>query len=289
MRWVSGIVAARSPAVPTMMSCSAALLVLGSTGCSDSIRLSIGRTTELVENYSKDRDAVIFRGGRRYRLSSANGAELELGDEPAFSGPLDQLKTKGKKVVFPDGAKVDPEELESAHLVVHGDPLTRLESEGPNEHSERFLLGVSAGGTGFFQAIFRVRTLGPLYLEAGGMILPDMANGSVGFLVDTPIAARFTFYGGAGFGAAMLISSDYAACEGQNDPSCQGVVEVIDTLRIISGRVGIAYRLLESHFRLGLDAGVWYGWHVEDWQNGAPDDEDTILWPMAGLSVLYEL
>jgi len=289
MRWVSGIVAARSPAVPTMMSCSAALLVLGSTGCSDSIRLSIGRTTELVENYSKDRDAVIFRGGRRYRLSSANGAELELGDEPAFSGPLDQLKTKGKKVVFPDGAKVDPEELESAHLVIHGDPLTRLESEGPREHSERFLLGVAAGSTGFLQVIFRVRTLGPLYVEAGGMAVPEMGNASVGLLVDTPLTAYLTFYGGAGLGAAFATTRENYGCERQNDPSCQGELEVVDTLRIIYGRVGIGYRFLESHVRFGLDGGVWYGRSVEDWKTGAPDVEDTILWPMAGLSVLYEL
>ncbi len=250
--------------------------------------MSRPRTTELVQSYSKDRDAVIFRGARRYRLRSENRAELELGDEPAFSAPLDQLKTNGKKVVFPDGAQVDPEELESAHLVVHGEPLTRLESEGPYEHSERFLAGVSVGGTGFFQLIFRVRTFGPLYFEAGGMVLPDMMNGSVGLLVDTPLTGRLTIYGGGGVAAALLIGRNNDPCYRKNDASCEGPVEAVDTLTFLHGRVGIGYRLPESHFRLGLDGGVWYGRLVKDRRPNGPDREDTVLLPMAGFSALYE-
>jgi hypothetical protein len=285
---ISGIRRMRAVSCLTFMSWLGLLLVAGSTGCADSIRLSRARTTELVEGYAKDRDAVIFRGARRYRLRSESGAELELGDEPESSAPLDQLKTRGKKVVFPDGAEVDPEELESAHLVVHGEPLVRLESEGQNEHSERFLAGVSVGGTGAFQLIFRVRTVGPLYFEVGGMVLPDFLNGSAGLLVDVPLAARFTAYGGAGVGALRLVSADYSACERTNDASCQGEVEAVDTLTVVNGRVGIAYRLLQSHFRLGLDGGVWYGRHVEDSWAGEPDQTDTILWPMAGFTALYE-
>jgi hypothetical protein len=280
---------ARSATTLTFLSWSVAFLVVGITGCADSIRLSRARTTELVEQYSKDRNTVIIRGARRHRLASENRAELELGDEPAFSAaPLDQLKTKGKNVVFPGGAEVDPESLESAHLVIHGDPLMRLEPEGPYRHPERFLAGVSLGGTAFFQGIFRARTLGPLFVEGGGMALPGMANGSVGLLVDVPLAARLNVHVGGGGGAALLVSAQSEPCERQNDPSCDGVVEVVDTLTLVSARVGIGYRLLQSHFRLELDGGVWYGWHAEDRQEGE-DYEDTILWPMAGFSVLYEL
>jgi hypothetical protein len=81
---------------------------------------------------------------------------------------------------------------------------------------------------------------------------------------------------------------DLLACRGTNDATCQGEVRAVHTLTVVNGRVGIAYRLLQSHFRLGLDAGAWYGRHVEDSWTAAPDREDTILWPMAGFSALYE-
>jgi hypothetical protein len=293
MRSEQGFFAGRSFVGLTFLS-----WCVGAAGCSDSIRLSRARTTELVGQYAKRHDTVIWRSSRRYRLQPENRAELKLGDQPALSAPLDQLGTDGKKVVFPDGTYADPEELESAQLVIHGEPLTRLESEGPYEHSERFLAGASVGGSGFCQMIFRVRMAGPLHFEVGGMLFPhapwwrgDKANGSVGILVDVPVTGPLTLYGGGGLGGAFRISTDRDGCYRHADGSCAGPATTVDTLTFFNARVGIGYRLLQSHVRLGLDGGVWYGKHVKDRRTGdwEPDDENTVLTPMAGFSALYEL
>jgi hypothetical protein len=241
-----------------------------------------------VAEYSREHDTVLLRNGRRYRLTPENRLELQLGDEPAFSAPLDRLRTEGKNVVFPDGTGVNPEELESARLVVRGERLTRLASAGKLSASERWLVGAQIGGTGFLQGVARLRVVGPLHLEVGGLAFgpPAMMNLSAGVVVDIPITAQLVPYVGGGGGYGVMINETVDP-ECGAEPQCR-IIAVADTITFGHARLGIAYRFVDRHLRIGLDGGLWYGTHVEDWEPG-PKHEDRLLWPMAGFSILHEL
>jgi hypothetical protein len=288
MRLVLGFFSKGSFSALTFLSWCVGVTAVGTSGCADSVRLSRARTTELVAEYSKEHDTVLVRNGRRYRLTPENRLELELGDEPDFSAPLERLRTNGKNVVFPDGAQVNPEELESAHLVVRGERLTRLASTGKLSASERWLLGAQIGGTGFLQGVARLRVVGPLHLEFGGLAFgpPAMMNLSAGLVVDIPVTAQLVPYVGGGVGYGVMINETLHP-ECQADPDCP-IVAVADSLSFGHARLGIAYRFVDRHLRIGLDGGFWYGTHVEDWEGG-PTHDDRVFIPMAGFSILHEL
>jgi hypothetical protein len=249
------------------MSCLAGSASLGS-GCADSVRVSKWRTAELVDQYSKDQDSVLLRGGRRYRLEPENRLELEVVDKygnELSSARLEQVRTKGERLVFPDGMEVHPDQLEAARLVVNGEPLTRLEPHSDVPSGKRSMIGMQLGGTAFLQALVRVPVVHGLSFEAGLLPYTHALNGSAGFVYERPLVGNLSTYAGAGVGFGATVYASYIAFG--------------------HGRLGLGHRFKDRNLWLGVDAGVWVG--VAD-----AGIEDTtryrFLVPMGGLALLHE-
>jgi len=260
-RWYSAL---------TILSWCVGAIGVGTSGCADSARVAKWRAGDLVHEYGSDRHAVLVRGGRRYRLGPENELVLELesvnGDEVA-SAPLEQFRKKGDLLVLPNGSEVHPDQLKSTHLVVHGEPLERLESHWDSRTKRHPpMIGFQLGGSAVAQILGRINVVGPLYAEVGFFAWgPEpAANGSAGVVVDLAIVGNLSTYagGGGGFGAGV---SSYAG--------------------FWHGRVGLGYRFPDHSIRIGIDGGFWYGLKGDDETAGS----DEFLIPMGGFVLLYEL
>lgn len=263
------------------------------------MRLSPSRTAEFVEEYSKDQQSVLVRAGRRYRVVPENEAELEVESEGvASAAPLEQVQTTGSVVVFPDGRQVHTAEVDSARVVVHGEDLARLEAKGDQAARKLPMLGVQMGGTGFLQAMVRMRVIGPLYFELGGFLLPIgpqlMVNGSTGLVLEVPIAGDLSTYAGAGGGLGFFMGEGVSGCpavepgpgELSTEPAdCTAVGMAV--LYFGHARLGVGYRIIERHLWIGVDGGLWYGQYVE-LSGDEPAERDRVLWPMGGFALFHQ-
>jgi hypothetical protein len=163
-------------------------------------------------------------------------------------------------------------------------------ADDPGSIDSRHQIGIQAGGSGFFLIDYRLRLLGPVYLDAGAFGLPPDGvadNFSLGLVFALRRTTRFFPYAGFGVGFAVF-GGPAEGC----DPSKSDCPNVGDALSYVYGRVGVGLALdAARRHTLGLDFGGWYGEHQATKVDGTamlPTTTTTpIRWPMAGLSYFY--
>jgi hypothetical protein len=314
-----------------MTFASWAVLALGSGGCVDTFKIPPARTHEVVKS-GNHRQRVIWYRGQRYAIRAEQDAELRVtawrwraraagGTHPAddneplkpvreqLAAPLGAVRAQGDTLYFPNAAPARACELESAEIELRGEPVAPLprwdaqEGDIPLSKRKRFF-GIQLGGSSFAQLIFRARAAGPLFLDvgAGAFAITHAAGGnaSIGFVVDVPLARRWSVYTGAGVGAGFLFAGggdggsdeggtdgdgtsdeEPESTDGENADGDSGTGTL--TTRYFYGRVGLAVRIgVEQRDQLAIDGGLWRG-IVRD---SDVNHERAFLHPMAGFSWL---
>jgi hypothetical protein len=162
---------------------------------------------------------------------------------------------------------------------------------GPALGERRHHVGGQIGGTGIIQIIYRLRVLGPIYLEGGGMGVTHGANFSTGIVIGASIADRWFPY--VGFGGGVMFSG-YPTPKTPCD-STMGTCpdKYADDLSYLHARVGLGFGFGATRRQMiSLDVGGWYGTHRESWNDTTVPVtrvSETIAMPMAGLSYFYAI
>ena len=277
-------------------------------GCGpDAHQVQPTRVPELVTSNQRPDGAVVWIRGKRYPIREEQEAKLRVqarpcprpeqpctastSTEPAqheLSAPLRDVRAEGDTLTFPNGQRLRTSELTSAELLIEGEPPASLKGWEKRTLERPFstrnaALGFQIGGTAYLQLLYRLRIVGPLLLDLGGLgfALPGGAGGNVsgGLVVDVPLARRWSIYTGAGGGAAFIFAGDGegAGTTGQ---------------AYYYGRLGFAVRLGVEHLdQLGIDGGAWYGklYERDHSVEGTSSSEQRFLWPMAGVFFLHAL
>jgi hypothetical protein len=252
---------------------------LATGGCSDSVRVAKWSAGDLAEEYASGRQVVLRVGRYRYRLEAKNdpALELEVKDwQESYSAPLDAFRKRGDSLVLPTGLEVHPDKLTEVRLLPRGEELTQLRQGGTKPWRPRWMIGAQFGGSAVFQLLLRMRVVGPLHAEAGAFVFGSggvaLMNASAGLVVDQPVSAGFSVYGGGGVGFGGGVAGESEEGAGTLSASYW------------HARMGLGYRFKDRGLRIGVDGGFWYGVY-----SGSDDDTDRFLIPMGGLVLLYEL
>jgi hypothetical protein len=272
-------------------------------GCATTVGVDKWTTSELAERYARDGRVSLRYGAQVYDLGPSQQAELRVvslpcgadeqdSDGPArcdeeLSAPLDEVRGSRDALRFPAARPLRLQDIESAELVIHGEPLARIEDGVVRPPAKRrHFLGVQLGGSAYFQLVYRYRLVGALLLDVGGFFFgpPVAMNGSAGLILDVPLARRWSAYAGAGGGAGMVIGEGTDPDCPESQPDCPVVAGHTATAQLY-GRLGVAVRFgVELRDQVGVDGGVWYGTLENDDGGDAAPERRTFIWPMAGLS-----
>lgn len=294
--------------VLTTMSWS---LVLGLSGCSDTVRIGPARTPELVKAYSERRESVLWYRWRLYAIREEQRARLHVvtarrwktAGGPAGSAPgwwttrpvdvaLSAVRAEGDVLYFPGEQPLRVGDLQRVELGVDGEAPdgVRRGRPRPDRHAwsyRRFALGLAAGGTSFGQMVLRVRVVGPVLIDLGALALGAAggfgANGSAGLVLELPVARRWSVFAGGGVGGAGYVAG------GGNGSAAGGRA-------YFYGRGGIAARLgLDERDQLGLEGAVWSGKESQQEDTEGPSGMETstrsarFVWPVPGIFWLHTL
>jgi hypothetical protein len=233
----------------------------------------------LVSEYQTKRQVTGIADGETLKVTESHSPRLAFDARRCFepSGgkclerefQLGQLAVSDDEIVATSGERYRPRDIRSATLTLKNDPRT---------HTLQHRLGAQLGSTGFLQAFYRFRAVGPLFLEVGFLglpLTPPAANGSAGLVIDVPVAALWSVYGGAGGGFA------FGSGESEEGLGVAGVA-------FGYGRLGFSF-LFDTKQKtfLAFDGGIWRGELMED--DAGDTSSRPFLWPMAGFAIIKAL
>lgn len=154
--------------------------------------------------------------------------------------------------------------------------------------ARRHWLGIAAGGSGYFQVVYRYRLLEPLAVEVGTAGASHLINGSFGLLSEVPVAARGALHVGSGVGLGNSWGDVV-------DPKCPAADTKPDNCQLVHGETTSVFAYFragpslyvgsERRDVIGLDGGAWVGRIYS-----TTDDVQTsrrLLWPMAGIFYVH--
>jgi len=151
----------------------------------------------------------------------------------------------------------------------------------------RFVIasGFSSGAS-YFQIAYRFRLFGGVYLDSGFFAMSGGLDGSIGGLVDVPIAHPWSIYLGAGVGLAGAFGEgDPDGCDPKTT-DCP-LVHQSSTATYAYARVGAALRFgATARNIVGVDVGAWRGQREEEVEQ-VVTRRSKFLSPMAGVSYHY--
>ena len=155
-------------------------------------------------------------------------------------------------------------------------------------------MGAQAGGSGLFQAVYRLRMIGPVHVEVGGLAADHGGNASLGLLVGAPLPGRrWLPYVAAGVGTLWAFGPQTAqGCDPKTTADCP-TVDGSESLAFAHLRAGIGLALGATHRHLlSLDVGAWRGGWAKlrtDVTRTTTRTSGRTTMPMAGLSYFFAL
>jgi len=148
----------------------------------------------------------------------------------------------------------------------------------------RHQFGAELGGTGVFQLVYRLRLVGPVYLDTGAFAAPHGANISGGLLVELESFGRWAVHVGGGAGGAATFGAGMRTDCIQDAP-CADASEIAYGY----GRFGFDLKLGSARrHSIGFDVGLWRGIHRERAGDTIIKREPLFI-PMVGVGYLFSL
>jgi hypothetical protein len=285
--------------------CCTALL-----GCQPTFRVPVAELPRVARDYQATQRLVFADGSERYEVTpqqqpelrvhadtcvvsptpSASAADTEAACEQPTPTALGDARVDAEFLRLPAGRSLRLSSIDSAELVLQGQPARKLDRLGNVSRRGRLLLGGQIGGSGYAEILVQLALTKYLHPELGLMAFgPEFyLNGSGGIVLERPFENGFAPY--AALGGAFILTAGPTGPQPCDKPIEQCPNGSSSDRRIFGyARAGVAkYFPGRLDVRLALDAGIWAGTYSER-SDGQPERSERFLWPMAAGSVLVAL